>query len=339
MLAIRTLLYIEKNDWIQVVTDHSVKPFMSKVYLLYLRSCIDQAQAKVVITFIDNSGLFWSLSRMDMKRKYYAIQNGTRTTACVRDSLLSYPHRNAVISMTNLFCFGQRDIDLFTQYKHRIDNYYPVGSIIGGYYKSSFLSDQKTTFDLCLVGQWEIPNGLDDKKNNFLIKEVKRVCASLEKLHLFILRFIQETGFDLVICLRNDNDIDEVLFYRNFFGDKVCIPESDRKNFSTYRNIDRSRLAIALNSTPLLDAFSWGKKVLWCNITDDEHYAMPAAGISYFSGNNYTAFKERILMLLNMPQKEYELCTRQNALYINNFNPDNPPHEIIRKTIMKALSE
>jgi len=55
ILVFRTLFRIERNDWIQIVANGSVKIFLSKIYLLYILSCIDQAQAKIVVTFIDNS--------------------------------------------------------------------------------------------------------------------------------------------------------------------------------------------------------------------------------------------------------------------------------------------
>jgi len=175
--------------------------------------------------------------------------------------------------------------------------------------------------------------------DDFCSKEWKRVRAGLDKLNCFLLKFIEETGLSLIICPRNDNNANEISFYRNLFGDKACIGESNRKDFSTYRIIDRSRLALAMNSTTLSEVFAWGKKVLWCNIPEDEHYAMPEAGISYFHYDDYGAFKERLLLLLAMPQDEYKSVTSRNARYINNFHPDNPAHEVIRKKIITVLSE
>jgi hypothetical protein len=43
-------------------------------------------------------------------------------------------------------------------------------------------------------------------------------------------------------------------------------------------------------------------------------------------------------MILDMPQDEYEIETRERAHYINNYDPSNPPHEVIRKAIVSALS-
>jgi hypothetical protein len=122
--------------------------------LQYALTCLDQIGAQVVLTYIDNSDLFQALSRIDTSgRVYFAVQNGTRTVFCVRDSLAftSTP----VISMTNFFCFGQHDIDLYRAHGHLIDRYLPVGSLVGGFYGAVEAHPRSEfEFDLCLVSQW-----------------------------------------------------------------------------------------------------------------------------------------------------------------------------------------
>jgi len=93
-----------------------------------------------------------------------------------------------------------------------------------------------------------------------------------------------------------------------------------------------------MNSTMLADAFGSGHKVLWCNVPCDEHYAMPEAGISYFQGNDYDAFKQRVLELLEMPKDEYARLTRDKARYISNYDPARPPHVAIRQAVLKAVA-
>ena len=57
--------------------------------------------------------------------------------------------------MTNFFCFGQRDVDLFNAHGHKVDVYLPVGSLLGGYYKAIVSAPvAKLKFDLCLISQW-----------------------------------------------------------------------------------------------------------------------------------------------------------------------------------------
>lgn len=336
MLIARTLWRLRLVDWFKSDEKPVLKDLLRRIYAQYVLACIDQTTAKVVLTFIDNSAYFQILSRIDQKRTYFAIQNGTRTLFCVRDSLLSLPKFASTISMTNFFCFGKRDIDLYTRNGHKIDAYIPVGSLVGGYYKSQIsVPVTKPLYDLCLISQWNEQFFGNTDRDGFSARWLKKVTG----LNAFLVRLLDETGLTLVICPRNDNDAAEWNFFKISFGEKARIEESDRKGFSTYRVVDQSQLTIAVDSTVLLETFSCGQKVLWCNVPDDEFSEMPHAGISYFRGDDYDAFKERVLMLLKMSQEDYELQTRERARYINNFDPACPPHEIIRAAILKAQSK
>ena len=337
-LIIRTFLRMRFINWCEINKKTILKNLFRQIYDQYLLACIDLTKAKVVVTAIDNSNFFQRLSRLDAKRTYFAIQNGTRTLSCVRDSLLSPTNNISTISMTNFFCFGQRDVDLFVKHGHIVDHYFPVGAIISGYYKS-VISDPitKPLFDLCLISQWHASLFGKITGDDFSARSSRRIGASIEAMNLFLVRLVAETGLSLIICTRK-NDVAERDYYYNTFGDSVKFIESDRTNFSTYRAAEKSRLVVGMNSTALAEVFSWGHKVLWCNVPNDEHYEMVEAGISYFYGDNFTAFKERVSELLSMPQVEYEMNTREGARYINNYNPANPPHEVIRSAILKALS-
>ena len=325
-------------SWLGFIKGMTIKGLFKQIYGQYILACLDQMQAKVVLTIIDNSGFFHNLSRMDKQRTYFAIQNGARTLACVRDSLPAFPHPSSTISMTNFFCFGQRDIDLFNAHGHKIDAYFPVGSLMGGYYKSVVsIAPPEPKFDLCLISQWHEHFFDEIAGNDFPQSAARRTRAGIEGLNNFLLRLLSETNLSMLICPRKD-DAAERQYYESIFGNRATIVKSDRNNFSTYRTIEQCKLAIALNSTTLSEVFTWEQKTLWCNVPDDEHYEMPEAGHSYFHGGDYNAFKERVLELLEMSQNGYKKLTGERARYINNYDPLNPPHEIIRSAVIKALS-
>jgi surface carbohydrate biosynthesis protein len=334
-LIFKTLFRLHLVDWSVRGETWSFRSLLGRIFRIYILACIEETQAKVVITFIDNSRVAQSLSRIDPKRTYFFVQNGTRTLACVRDTL---PHPASIITMTNFFCFGQRDIDLLTKHGHRVDNYFSIGSLGTGCYQSHVLADPSIDFDLCLISQWD-KSFLEENLNEKPVGSISyRIGVGITGVNSFLSRLVGEIGLKLVICLRNENNEEEVTYFKDMFGNKPFISEHNYKSFAAYQMIDRSRLTVALNSTLLSEAFSRGKKVLWCNVPKDEHYEMPEAGISYFDGNDYAAFKERVLILLKMPQDEYEETTRERKRYINNYNPLSPPHEVIRTAVIKVLS-
>ncbi len=337
-LMARTLWRMRFINWSVVIKGRSVGDLFSQLYKQYLLACIDQIGAKVVLTFIDNSGLFQTLSRLDKTRVYFAIQNGTRTLACVRDYLPKSPHPYAHISMTNFFCFGDRDVQLYRKHGHTIDSCIPVGSLIGGYYKSVISTGKKERkYDLCYVSQWHGHFYKEIVGEDYSAIMSRRVGAAISGLNRLLSRLLAETDLTMLICPRNDDDAERE-FYRSLFGERVTIFKSDRNDFSTYRAAEQCELTVALNSTTLCEVFAWRQKVLWCNVTNDEHYRMPEAGISYFDGDDYQALKNRVITLLETPKADYQRMITEQSRFINNYDSVNPPHEIIRTAIGNALS-
>lgn len=336
-LGVRTLLRLPRALF---ASRGGFKGAFRAVREQYVLACLDHVGASVVITFVDNSQFFQHLSRIDQRRKYFAIQNGTRHLPCVRDSLPPAPHPASVISMTNLFAFGPRDQDLYARFGHQIDECIPVGTLVGGYYRSEVSAgDVREEYDLCVVSQWHehfFPGMVGD---DFPAEASRRIGSAILGFVSLLRQLIDETGMRVVVCPRHDRDAHEIAFYRKHLGESVTIGTSDRRAFSTYRYVEGSRITVALNSTTLAEVLAWPRKVLWCNATSDEHYEMPEAGIAYFSGHDYASFKERVLELLNMSMDDYAARTRDGARYINAFSPASPPHQVIRQTLLRALQE
>ena len=129
------------------------------IYRIYLFSCIDYISPKIVITFIDNSRTFHWIARRYGSCEFYAIQNGIRIDA----KRLHYEEQNDfversvhfstdVMSMPNLFCFGKYEVDIYKKHDQNVDNFCPVGSLKGGFYKTCVAGNNtKVNFDICLV--------------------------------------------------------------------------------------------------------------------------------------------------------------------------------------------
>jgi surface carbohydrate biosynthesis protein len=314
-----------------------LKRCIVELFCHYWIACVAQTKAKVVLCLADNYYLYQRISILDKDRVYYAIQNGTRTLHCTRDTIPVH----SKISMTNYFCFGQREIDLFSKQKHLIDNYIPVGSLVGGYYKTHVSSGTaKKKYDICLVSQLTL--SMYTRKDT--TQEFEDVFGrSLQNSYNIFLEYLEkymkEMDRSMVVCLREskENNINEEKIHKDRFTDKCTIVFNDRENFSTYKEVDKSELTISLNSTVLADAFSWGSKVLYTNLLNSEWLEMPEAGISYYNKNDYEGFKNKINELINMDIDNYRKITHKNAKYICNYNPKKPAHEIIRSTILKDI--
>lgn len=316
--------------------DENLIRFLYKIYLISIFDCID---AKIIITYIDNSDFFYEISDLDRKnddlRTYIAVQNGARTNACVRFSREN--KKNIINKKAILYCYGERDVDLYKKNGHQIIRHIPIGSLVSGYFKSVVSKHgDSSRKGICFISQWHQEFYKDEALNNDYAKVVSRQNrVSINILVSYLNQLSLETNLILRICLRSNN-IEEEKFYKEKCP-KIEILKKEKDGFSTYRIAEKSELVIALNSTVLSEVFLWDNKVLWCNPLSIQTFSMPDAGISYIEGS-YQDFKDRVQYLISLENSEYKNLTENNSKYINSLNISTPPHLIIYNEIISRIN-
>ncbi len=95
---------------------------------------------------------------------------------------------------------------------------------------------------------------------------------------------------------------------------------------------------VALNSTAAFEAFGWGKKVLFCNLSGDDFNQLPLPEICTMNVNNYEIFKSKLDYLRQLDENEYRKLTQTYARYLMNYDFDKPAHVVIRKMILEHLN-
>ena len=297
----KNMLYFLSNPKIlksKGYNEDSLKFFCFKIYLL---SCIECIKPKVVLTFTDNSGLYQWLSRTYKKCVFYAIQNGCRNDA-KRLHYKSYENSDEknftrsihftdrIISMPNFFCFGNYEVNLYKKHEHDVDNFYPVGSLKASYYKSC-LSKTKPVdvrFEICLV-------------SDILIRNLERFVQSrfeqgVVALHNLTRQYVNEFQVDICIAMRSGNETDQKIeadYFLDKFGEKVKLFKRFESQWSTYIAMECSAVIIASNSTSAFEAFGWGKKVLFCNMSGDDFYQTPVPDLCEVNQIDYKIFKKK----------------------------------------------
>lgn len=325
------LFFFIKN----VIRHFLVKCHLKHLYPVYMMSCVEYIHPKIVITFIDNSSIFHAVSRHYKKAAFYAIQNGIKCRHDVTDSLPPAPHPGSVISMPHLVCFGQHDIDLHKKYGHCIDYYHPVGSLIGGYFKTEIEPGRAPIkYDLCLVSQWR--RGI---MNGDFFPEMK---IAYEQLNEFVRRYVDERELKLCVatCRSNgDEQLEEQVYYRGLFGDAATVLRFDRLDFSTYRAMDKSRVTISVDSCAAWEAFGWGKKVFFCNFSADDALDFPEPGLWSLNRAGYEEFRQKLDYLLAIDEKEYLAIATEKMRRIMNYNFSLPAHKYIRNIIREEIKK
>ena len=314
-----------------------IKNFFSKficradcrnIFLIYLLSCVEYIQPKIVITFIDNNYLFHTISNVYNDADFYAIQNGLRMRHARNHSDVS-SRCGSTFKIKNLLCFGEHERELYQRYGHSIAKIHPVGSLKGSYFKTQLArKDEIQTFDLCIISQWRKQVMLEGCHSNFK--------KAIDIMNTFILKFIVETkiSFCVATCL---NEKEEREYYKNIFGEKSFLVDFNRAGMSTYFAIDKSKVAVTFCSTVGYEAFGWGKKVLFCNFSDDNLYDFPIEGLWSVFKDDYKEFKNKLTCLLETPERDYRQTAEKAASYVMNYNFSYPVHSYLRDIILKRL--
>ena len=304
---------------------------IGQLWRIYLLSCIRCFRPKVVVTWIDNHAVFHWLCKHYKEAEFMAIQNGSRTR--VEFKGLNVPYR-----IGHLFCFGEYEKDMYSGGGHQIDHYYPIGSVLGGYYK--YRTNRKSTsqYDICVVSAWRgnIGNGPD----------VQRTMESMQKMDFFLSQYVKEYNLKVAIIMRSepnsaDRNIpaygDEKEYFRNIYPDHVELIDPVFKEHNIYSVMDQSDFIVSFGSTAPREAFGWGKKVLFCDFTGTNLYN-DYDPLILFRTENYDLLKTRLNEIRLMPYEDYISNTKDYASYLMNYDPNCPPHLFIRQKIEHYLS-
>lgn len=312
----------------------SGKKVFSLIYQSYIYSITECIQPFIVITYVDNNPSFWWLSRNYSNAQFFAVSNGVRNKWDL-DYVLKNPDQTVKkISIPNFICLGQVDVDNYPRFGHQIDHFYCKGSLRGSYYRyCNPRTPERNMYEICLVSQYvkEIFNDND----NFLpgFKE-----AFTEVLHL-LKKYLEIHHSHTCVALRSSS-AEEKKYFSDFFGDLVTIiPPNPNDFFSTYRAMDFSEVIIGLNSTAPLEAFGWGKKVLYCNYWGDFEIAdFFYSGICSITKKDYDAFEKSLSLLLMMDYEEFNQKTKDAQRYMMAYDPHQPVHEFIREIIIDSIA-
>jgi surface carbohydrate biosynthesis protein len=310
----------------------SGKNAISLLYQSYIFSVTEYIQPSVVITYIDNNHTFQWLSRNYTDARFFAIQNGVRNKYDLHDSLINSDGTIKTISMPNFVCYGQNDVDNYTRFGHSIDHFYPKGSLRGSYYRYSTPGgSEKNTFEICLVSQYrqEIFNGSS-------LPGFKEASVDFFR---FLKLFLETHRCRACIALCSSSE-EEKDYYSDLFGDLVTITSRSPDDYlSTYRAMDHSEVSVTVSSGAALEAFGWGKKVLFCNYFGDFEIAdLYLTGICSTTQKDYESFEKALSLLLSMDYDEFTQKTRESQKYMMAYDPDQPVHEFLRKIIVDSIT-
>ena len=311
--------------------------FGNSIKTSYCSAIIKQTNPKIVITFIDNSVLFYSVARVLHKEIYFlAIQNASRY-----DTLELSDKKARKIFIPNFACFGEYEKDMYISRGANVGAYYPIGSLRESYFRKYLkmqddITLRKYDYDICLVS--EASPGYD--------KRYPGLEDAIGRIAQYAIRYCKENNLKLVIAGKRDffapfysgyqNNEIESAWYEKYTGNSVKITPRVRDEFTTYNLVNRSRLALSIMSTSLREGAGRGNKVLFCNFSNHKVFNFPVEGIMSLTEGDYNSFSSRVTDILNYSKDEYNSKTNNTNKYVMN-NSDKLPTDVVLKNMISNL--
>lgn len=276
--------------------------------IAYYASCIDVVRPRVVMTYVDNSNRFQILSRCYRGPSFIAVQNGSRDARDIRPSNGIAPTASELVSMTNFYCFGQFEEDMYKEFGHQVDDYHKIGSIRLSYYRTNIRhqapAEEASEFDICLISnyKWEIMEQ-DPATWSDRVRPIYTYTEySQALLDEYLARYVKERG--LKLCIAGNRppfqvDLERRFFERVYGPDATFIP-GDKASWSTFKAIENSRLSVCYNSTAGFEALGLGRKSLFVNFTGIDDLDPPRPGPWTFTVQDYEAFARHVDEYLEM---------------------------------------
>ena len=300
-----------------------LKNLIRQIINFYYLSILEVINPKLIISLIDNHSLLSFVSKNYKNCKIVAIQNGSRT----RSEFLN----REKIFLQHFFCFGDHEKTLFSDLGHKVENYYPVGSLIAGKFWDK--SYNKIDYDICVVSCWR---GAIEQTTYF-----HQTMESMRVLDKLVSKYKNVNQLKVVIALRTEkNSIDREIpnygnekeYFQRIYGEKTEIIDADLKKRNIFQIMKSSNIIISSGSTASIEAFGFGKKVLIGDFTGTKLFNdWPEAILT--NDKDYKNFKKRLDLLIKISQKEYEQSQKKIARYLMNHSETNPAHNSIIKKI------
>jgi len=306
----------------------------------YYVSLIKAMEPVIVITFIDNSDIFYKVARTGHHvTRFLAIQNAARCD--VKELSLE---KGRQIYLPEFACFGKYEIDLYSSKGAYVESFYPIGSLRESYYRRHKTKkkniNEPQQYDLCVVA--EASPGWDKFYSGF--EDAIGLIAQ------YAVRLSEEKGLTIVIAGKRDIAADserdvihstdvESEWYKKYIGTEVLVTPRVRDQFTTYELISNSRLSLAMVSTALYEGASRGARVLFCNYSGNPLWDFPVDGMMSHKEANYDSFSETVMSILKMNDASYKKCTQDDVNYVIQNSDETPTDTFLEKHISKSVQD
>ncbi len=302
---------------------------------IYIKADLSSRNPRAIITFIDNCKKFAWLSENFNKIPCIAVQNGFRSYYAANDEDSYY--------CQHLFCFGERERESYPKMGYKVDNFYPVGSLLLSNGLDNLVISNKPTYDLLIVSCWRGNIGFaqdvkDSMKAMRLMDEALAEYLKSRKLTAGIIMRSERDSFDWIIPQIGMSEED---YYKSIYGDLTELIDTNFSERNIYQVMESADLLLAgFGTTCLLEGYSMGKKILYINLSGVDKYYVDFDSKIVFKGSSeeYLRLESELDGLIDC-SKDLYLKKHQKLMdyYMKNSN-SKFTQEQIKKKIMEIVA-
>jgi surface carbohydrate biosynthesis protein len=301
--------------------------------LLYMKTFIEFMEPKAVITYTDNSINFSWLSKHCKICPFIAFQNGMRLRYFKDDTKDHY--------LQHFFCWGENMVNLFKDYKYKVNNFYPVGSLAANiHFNFEKKNIDQFKYDLLIVSTW--------RGNIGWTKDVVDTMNSMRIMDKLLSKYISKKKIKAGIVLRSEinsshfvmdglgNEID---YYKEIYKDSAEIIKNNFKDRIIYKKIQNSNVIVSCLSSALLEAYGLGKKIMYFNFTKNNKYHCDLDRQIVSTLDDWNSFESLMDGIFAIRSKDYYSLHRKNMFRMMSFDKKINAIKKIKKKIDKIICD
>ncbi len=226
--------------------------------LSYHAAVIDARDPEVVLTFIENDGVFHELANRFPGRRFVAIQNGWHFPD------YSYPLKTSYSYQSIMLCFGENDVDNYRLNGTSFARIKAIGSIKNMLWRQTDQTPigdgSDEVLDLCIVSQFRYPRPLDLplwQDIEVFMEQVAECLKERPSLRVAVALFYREDVVSEHPALMAEKE-----YFQKWLGPRAKLFSNDSARTSVYRLTDRCAVNISVISAASIEAAARGNRTL-----------------------------------------------------------------------------
>ena len=222
------------------------------VSLSYHAAVIDARDPEVVLTFIENDGVFHELASRFPEKRFVAIQNGWHFPDYV------YPLKKSHIYQSIMLCFGENDVDNYRLNGTSFAQIKVIGSIKNALWRQTDQQSLGDEIDLCIVSQFrhQAPSEFHSLSEVYM-QQLVEYLQMRPSLRVAVALFYREDVFSEQSALMAEKD-----YFQKWLGSRAKLFSNDLARTSVYRLTDRCAVNISVLSVASFEAAARGNRTL-----------------------------------------------------------------------------